>query len=215
VEVDATWYAVPRRATVERWHKVTPRGFLFAAKVPQSITHEKMLSDCGPEVAQFLKAMEPLGEKLGPLLLQFPYAFGPEHFDRLDEFLESLPKDRRWAVEVRHRGWIGEPFFEMLERHGAAHVWLDLFTMPRLDRVTADFAYVRWIGNRKQIEKRTRTWDRLIVDRTEELTWWAPRVKRELRRKVPVYAFFNNHYAGFAPGSVEMFEKILEAAGAT
>lgn len=211
VEIDATWYAIPRPSSVERWAELTPKGFVFAAKVPQTITHEKMLVDCGAELKAFLKVMDLLGDKLGPLLFQFPHTFRPEAFERLDEFLGGLPRDRRWVVEVRHQGWLTERYYDMLRRRGVAHVWLDLFTMPRTDEVTAEFVYVRWVGNREEIERKTRTWDRLIVDRKKDLAWWAPRVKRELARKVPVYAFFNNHYAGFAPGSIELFQQILDA----
>lgn len=209
VEIDATWYAIPRRTSVERWREITPKEFLFAAKVPKTITHEKMLVGCKRDLTAFLKTMDLLGEKLGPLLFQFPYAFQPDAFDRLDKFLGGLPKGYRWAVEVRHRRWLDDRFYGLLERRGVAHVWLDLFYMPRTERVTADFVYGRWIGNRKDIEKRTKTWDTLIIDRTQEMNWWAPRVKNLLKKKVPVYAFFNNHYAGFAPGSIDLFERIL------
>lgn len=212
VECDATWYAIPRVTSVERWRDLTPKGFVIAAKVPQSITHEKMLVGCKRELSAFLGVMDRLEDRLGPLLFQFPYAFQLDAFDRLDGFLKTLPKGYRWAVEVRHRKWLDDRYYDMLSKHGVANVWLDLFYMPRVDRVTAEFVYVRWIGNRQQIEKQTKKWDRLVVDRSEELAWWAPRVKRVLKRKVPVYAFFNNHYAGFAPGSIAMFEKAVESA---
>jgi uncharacterized protein YecE (DUF72 family) len=73
VEVDSTFYRVPSLATVKGWNAKTPKGFLFAAKVPQKITHEKALVSCDNDLAQFLKVMDALGDKLGPLLFQFPY----------------------------------------------------------------------------------------------------------------------------------------------
>ena len=85
VEVDSTFYATPNASVVRSWNAKTPQGFLFAAKVPQEITHEKVLKDCDEEFKTFLTTMETLGEKLGPLLFQFgkldKYAF-----KSLDEF---------------------------------------------------------------------------------------------------------------------------------
>src|SRR5579863_2241449 len=73
VEVDSTFYRTPSKATVQGWAKKTPDGFLFAAKVPQVITHEKVLVDCEAEFKEFVDTMDLLGGKLGPLLLQFDY----------------------------------------------------------------------------------------------------------------------------------------------
>src|SRR5215468_2222990 len=73
VEIDATFYRIPTTAMVAAWRNRTPKEFVFAAKVPQLITHAKRLSNCEQELSRFLKIMEPLGSKLGPLLLQFPY----------------------------------------------------------------------------------------------------------------------------------------------
>ena len=73
VEIDSTFYATPAAATVARWRNKTPEGFIIAAKVPQIITHEKCLLECDEEFAQFIEVMSLLGDRLGPLLLQFPY----------------------------------------------------------------------------------------------------------------------------------------------
>jgi uncharacterized protein YecE (DUF72 family) len=86
VEVDSTFYRTPPLSTVKGWYSKTPKGFLFAAKVPQTITHEKVLRDCEEEMGQFLKVMDALGEKLGPLQLQFPY-FNKKAFLGINDFL--------------------------------------------------------------------------------------------------------------------------------
>ena len=97
VEVDSTYYRIPSESMVRNWRARTPPGFTFAAKFPQVITHEKVLQDCREELADFLRAMSLLEDRLGPLLLQFPYfnkkAFArPEDFlARLTPFLEELP----------------------------------------------------------------------------------------------------------------------------
>ena len=86
VEVDSTFYRAPSPKTVRGWYEKTPANFVFAAKVPQEITHEKVMVDCGAELSRFLGAMDQLREKLGPLLLQFPY-FNQAKFKTGAEFL--------------------------------------------------------------------------------------------------------------------------------
>jgi uncharacterized protein YecE (DUF72 family) len=89
VEVDSTFYRTPAISNVKNWYAKTPPGFLFAAKVPQIITHEKMLADCDEDFRSFLVAMDCLSEKLGPLLLQFGY-FNQNVFPSVDDFLARL-----------------------------------------------------------------------------------------------------------------------------
>ena len=88
VEIDSTYYSIPPPHVVARWRDKTPEGFVFAAKIPGVITHEKVLKDCQAEFTTFLNNMSLLGDRLGPLLLQFPYfnrnVFPSRHpFDRL------------------------------------------------------------------------------------------------------------------------------------
>jgi uncharacterized protein YecE (DUF72 family) len=73
VEVDSTFYACPSDRTVSNWAARTPEGFIFSVKVPQTITHDKVLVDCDVELKQFLDTMGILGEKLGPIVFQFPF----------------------------------------------------------------------------------------------------------------------------------------------
>ena len=78
----------------------------------------------------------------------------------------------------------------------------------KLDVVTADFSYVRWLGDRKGIEARTDSWDRLIVDRTAEMERWVPTLASLLERNIELFGYFNNHYAGHAPGSIELLRRV-------
>ena len=221
VEVDSTFYRAPSLSTVKGWYAKTPKGFLFAAKVPQSITHEKMLVDCKDELSNFLKTMDALGEKLGPLLFQFPYfnrtkfKSGGEFIARLRTFLKSLPKGYRFAVEVRNKSWMDARLAEALKERGVALTLVDHVWMPRpgelfekFDPITSDFTYIRWLGDRKGIEERTKTWNRVIVDRREEIRDWVEICRRVVKRRIQIFAFANNHYAGYAPGTVEMFRDI-------
>jgi uncharacterized protein YecE (DUF72 family) len=107
VEVDSTYYRTPARSTVSGWANETPLGFVFSLKIPQSITHEKCLEDCDEEFKTFVDTAEILGsDKLGPMLLQFPYfsrtkfKTGAEFHARLRPFLEKLPKGHQFALEI-------------------------------------------------------------------------------------------------------------------
>ena len=227
VEVDSTFYRTPSAAMVRNWRARTPAGFLVAAKFPQVITHEKVMVDCANELAEFLKTMDLLGDKLGPLLLQFPY-FNKQAFPqprdflaRLAEFLEQLPGDRAYAIEIRNKYWINDRFLDVLRARNISlalidHPWMTPVDqlVAKQDVVTADFAYLRWLGDRKGIEEKTLHWDTVIIDRTREMETWIPILRRLLKRGIRILGFFNNHYAGFAPGSIKLFYEVWERMGA-
>ena len=111
VEVDSTFYRIPNRQTVINWAKQTPDDFLFSLKFPSVITHIKMLKDCESETNAFLEKVALLKQKLGCLLLQFPPAFGAKQFPLLISFLQDLPKEYRYVVEVRNKELLDEEFF--------------------------------------------------------------------------------------------------------
>ncbi|HYV17603.1 MAG TPA: DUF72 domain-containing protein [Verrucomicrobiae bacterium] len=222
VEVDATFYRIPEERTVDAWRDRTPPGFLFAAKVPQVITHEKLLEGCLEETTAFLKVMRRLGDRLGPLLLQFRYFRQAEmpdpkpFLERLERFLPALPSDMRFAVEVRNKSFLGDRLFDMLRRQGIALAFIDHPWFPTIDHLmkrpaarTAPFSYIRWLGDRVEIEKRTKVWDRLILDRTAEMRRWAAAVRTLQAGERTVHGYFNNHYAGYGVGSIRLFREIL------
>jgi uncharacterized protein YecE (DUF72 family) len=240
VEIDSTYYAVPAARVVTGWVEKTPPGFVISAKFPRGIVHAGEGPTPDPsrvlvpgatyaERDRFLAAMDLLGDRRGPLVLQFPWfdrrAFpGAEAFlARLDRFLGDLPRGPAYAVEVRNPEWVGAALHDVLSRHGAAMVVVDQAWMPhgdevlaRVDPVTADFAYVRLLGDRQEIERVTRTWDREVVDRGDRLRRWAAFLAGLHARGVRTYAYVNNHYAGHAPATTRrlraMFEEELARA---
>ena len=224
VEIDSTFYGTPVARTVEGWYARTPHDFKIACKVPGLITHEKKLLDCEEELDQFLRTMDILEEKQGPLLFQFPRFAARSDFpeagpflERLAPLLERLDPKRRYVVEVRNRDWIQPPLLELLRSHGVALALIDHPGMNPVEPlmqdpgglITADFSYIRWLGDRHWIEKITRCWDRVVVDRERELGWWAIIVQRLLARKIEVLAYANNHYNGHAPAALALFCRLL------
>jgi uncharacterized protein YecE (DUF72 family) len=220
VEIDSTFYGTPSASTVKSWDEKTPSDFIFAAKVPQVVTHEKVLVNCDSEFEEFLKTMEILGPKLGPLIFQFP-SFDRWKFPKqesflavLTPFLKKLPDDHKFVIEIRNKTWLDARFAEMLREHNVALALTDTSFMLRpwelkqkLDLVTADFAYVRWLGDRHGIEKITQVWDKTVVDREHDLKNWVTVLKElVLNKKIrKIFAFANNHYAGHGPATVKQF----------
>ena len=223
VEIDNTFYRIPSSAMVRKWYEDTPPGFIFAAKVPRIITHEKILENCQEDLTAFLKAMEALEDKRGPLLLQFPYfnknvfPSSDDFLTRLSPFLKKLSHNWRWALEIRNKWWINRRLLDLLREHEMAFALIDQAWIPRIGQLlkkhdpdTTDFIYIRWLGDRKGIEETTAVWDKVVVDRRPDLQEWVTPVRNWLQKSRVVYGFFNNHYAGHAPASLEMFQQMLE-----
>ena len=230
VEIDSTFYGTPAASTVTSWNERTPTDFIFAVKVPQVITHEKVLVDCEPEFDEFIERMHLLGDKLGPMLLQFPtfdkwVLKSPDEFRaRLQSFFRRAADMNagRFAVEVRNKDWLDGRLTDFLREHNVALALTDTSFMPRpwemrgpLDLVTADFAFVKWLGNRRGIEEQTTTWDRTVIDRQNDLKNWVVVLRRlvEDKRIRKIFAFANNHYAGHAPDTVKSFWQLWNELG--
>ena len=138
VEVDSTFHRTPSVATVNGWARKVPEGFLLAAKVPQVITHEKILRDCETDLESFLETMDLMGNKLGPLLFQFGYfnksvfKSDKEFLARLEPFLKKLPQGYKFALEIRNKQWLTAEFFDLLREHKVAYALIDQAWMPRV-----------------------------------------------------------------------------------
>ncbi len=208
VEVDSTFYGTPRRSTVQKWREVVPEGFLFAAKFPQEITHERNLVGSEEQTETFVRTMGALGDRLGPLLLQLPPSFAVEGMGVLEDFLAGLPQGFRYAVEVRHKSWLGSDLPKLLEERGVAMALIDYPRMPRVEEATAPFVYIRWLGNRREFPSGHTHAKR---DRRGDLAWWSERVDRYLSEGREVFAYANNHYQNHSPSTLEQF---LEIRGA-
>jgi uncharacterized protein YecE (DUF72 family) len=222
VEVDSTFYRPPTAAMVRGWVKKTPDHFNFALKVPRVITHEKQLKNCAEEVEGFVSSILPLGDKLMVALLQLGYfnrgSFASLHdfLDVLDPFLASWPHDKvPLALETRNPRWVGPELVEVLKSHNTALTLTDQTWMPRprqvaegLDVVTGPLGFVRLLGDRDGIEKITTTWDKIVVDRSDDLAETAG-VIRDMARRVPVAVFVANHYAGHSLETIRQLRGLL------
>lgn len=211
VEVDSTFYAIPPAKTVQGWARRTPDDFIFSLKLPQEITHERRLRNTDDLVAEFLGVARELGPKLGPVLIQLGPDFGPTELPALAQFLPKLPRDIRFAVEFRHRGWIHDGVLALLAEHGIALTlsegrWIPRRQMMQLaTRPTTDFIYVRLMG----IDQSIVDYSRVQMDRTRDLEAWAAVLTRLGEDKRDVYVYINNHFSGHSPASARDLQRLL------
>lgn len=207
-EIDSTFYRNPSKGTVMGWLKYSPSDFIFTAKLPKVITHDKALGlrkDVRVDLVEFLDLMRPLqlGGKLACLLIQLPpkYAYNPGN---LEAFFEMLDPMFRYAVEFRNLSWLAPETetFKLLEKYAVAYTIVDEPLLPPEIHLTADFAYFRWHGHGKNI-----WFDYRYNDK--ELDEWVQKVKEISNKAKRIYGYFNNHYHGYAPENcLQLIEKL-------
>jgi len=181
VEVNNTFYRLPRREVFAAWRQRTPPDFVFALKMSRYLTHLRRLRDPEEPVERFLAAAGGLGDKLGPILLQLPPEM-PVDAARLDAALRVFPARLRLAVEFRDDSWYCGPVREVLAAHGAALCLADRDEdLVTAEWRTADWGYVRF------------HWGRAGAGYSDAaLSAWAGRIDRFWPEPADVYAFFNN-----------------------
>jgi uncharacterized protein YecE (DUF72 family) len=191
VEVNSTFYRLPKPAAVERWVEETPDGFVFAVKASRYLTHVKRLRDIGENLALFDERIAPLraSPKLGPTLWQLPPNFKCD-LDRLAAALEQLPRGERHAFEFRHPSWFRDELYALLREHDVA---LAIGERPKVNgfqahELTADFTFVRFHGGTHGAHGNYAH---------GELEEWAARFRR-WSRTVEIFAYFNNDWQGYA-----------------
>jgi uncharacterized protein YecE (DUF72 family) len=189
VEVNTTFYRLPRREAVASWVEESPEGFLFTVKASRYLTHVKRLRDMDQGVARFYERIEPLvrSPKLGPVLWQLPPTFRRDD-ERLVGALDSLPAGRH-CFEFRHESWFVPETYARLREHGVALVIGDHPERPwQAQELTADWTFLRFHYGRR---------GRNGNYSERELDEWAKRIDG-WRRRVEVFAYFNNDWEGYA-----------------
>ena len=185
--------------------RVRVSAFVTGVHNSKEMTHERNLVGSGAEAESFVRTMGELGDRLGPLLLQLPPSFTVEGMGVLEDFLERLPEGFRYAVEVRHRSWLGSDLAAMLRDRAVPLTLIDYLRMPRMEEATADFSYVRLLGDRREfLSGHTQ----LKKERDDDLRWWADLTGRFLEEGKAVFVYANNHYQNHSPSTLERFLEI-------
>ena len=189
VEINMTFYRLPRDTAVAKWVEETPPDFIFAVKMSRYVTHIKRLRDLPPSLELFYSRIRPLVDtpKLGPVLWQLPATFQRDD-ERLAQALAQLPRGRH-CFEFRHESWFAPEVYELLRRHEVALVIGDTPKRPfQSHELTADWTFIRFHEG---------TCGRFSNYSESELEEWAQRIERWAASD-DVYAYFNNDRNGYA-----------------
>jgi len=201
VELNASFYRWPRTATFASWRHRLPPGFQLSVKAPRGLTHAKRLYAPEVWVDRLVTCWHELGDKRAVLLVQLHP--GHQRDDaRLDFFLSALPPWMRVTVEFRHPSWPDEAVYALLERHGAAYCVMSGARLPCVLRATAPFVYVRMHGpDPAHLYAGSYS--------SEDLRWWADRVREWSEGGRDVYVYFNNDGYGHAVRNAEELRGLL------
>ncbi len=201
VEINNTFYRLPKPSAVQGWLEQSPPGFTFAVKASRYLTHVKRLKTLDPYIERFY---EPLGalmesEKFGAVLWQFPANFH-RNTERLSNALRVLPRGRH-AFEFRHESWFTDEVYDLLRKHGAALVIGDessrWVSTPHVR--TTDWTYIRLHhGSRGRHGNYSRS----------EIETWARRIS-QWRRDTEIYLYFNNDWEGYALRNARLLKDLL------
>jgi uncharacterized protein YecE (DUF72 family) len=188
VEINSSFYRLPRETTFQKWRESVPGNFVFAVKASRYITHIKKLNEPVKSTELFLTRARFLGSKLGPMLFQIPPGLKVK-LDRLEQILRSRPKGLSYCFEFRHTSWFCREVYDLLRQYNSALCIADSPKFPLVIQRTADFSYFRLHGSTILYGSRYSS---------EELKVWAERIERFLDEDADVYVYFDNDAEGYA-----------------
>ena len=195
VEINNTFYRMPRPGQLEKWSSQVPEEFRFSLKASRRITHAKRLEDCREETDYLFGVLGTLGDQLGSVLFQLPPYFRMD-MARLEAFVDTLPEGRHIALEFRHESWFDQPTFDLLTARGMALVIADSDDLPVSEFTrTADWAYLRL---------------RRADYGETELKRWVGRLEEAGLEEAHV--FFKHEDEGSGPRMAEQFLELARAA---
>ena len=205
VEIDSSFYRIPNQGMINQWKNNTPGGFVFSPKLPKKITHDNKLEGSDSTLLYFYSVLSKLGPKLGPIAIQLPPSIKlSTHLEIMKKFITQLSPSFRHAIEFRHKSWFTPEVYAMLRAGNIAMVWSFNQYLETPPEATADFMYLRMVGDRELTE-----FTGIQKDRSAELEKWASTVKEKASKFEEGYVFFNNHFAGFSPESSNEFRRLL------
>lgn len=211
VEVDSSFYRSPTLSTIKQWREKTPDDFLFTLKMPKRITHEQRLVGAQKELDYFQSAAKGLGSKLGAILVQLPpfLKYSEPALETLDKFLSSIDSTIRYAIEFRNRSWFNGDTYTLLRSKRVCFVWSVneyLGETPR--ELTSSMVYLRFMGEFGKLKRL----NKIQIDRSDLLSEWWNNLGEVLPTIEQAYVLVSNHFAGFAPETVNEF-RVLAGLG--
>jgi uncharacterized protein YecE (DUF72 family) len=202
VELNNTFYQLPKEETFDAWRDSTPRDFLFAVKGSRFITHMIKLKDAERGLVNFLPRAERLRGKLGPILWQLPPHW-KVNVERLEEFLSLLPPEHSYSFELRNETWMTDEVLEVLRRYNAAFCIYELAGYQSPLELTADWTYIRLHGPTAFKYQGTYS--------DAQLAEWADRIKTWSRKLKRIYVYFDNDDSAYAVDNALTLKKLVAA----
>jgi uncharacterized protein YecE (DUF72 family) len=188
VELNNTFYRLPPDNGLETWRTTAPRGFCFAAKGSRFITHMKKLKDPEVAIGRYFERIDRLRPKLGPIVFQLP-PFWEIDEERFQNFLRALPKQHRYAFELRNPTWHTESIYRILRKHNAAFCIFEIAGFASDCHITANFTYLRLHGPEGAYQG---SYSKAKLER------WAARIGEWRKQLKAVYIYFDNDQAAYA-----------------
>jgi uncharacterized protein YecE (DUF72 family) len=199
VELNNSFYKLPNPETFATWRQATPKDFIFSVKGSRFITHNKKLKEPEHALQNLLPRVEVLGKKLGPILFQLPPKWRI-NAQRLEEFLQALPRHHRYTFEFREPTWFTPEVLALLRHHNAAFCIYDIGGFHSPLEVTADFAYVRLHGPGNKYQGSYS--DAALLRWAEWVRNWSPKLRA-------IYIYFDNDQAGYAAHNALALKKLI------
>ena len=203
VELNSSFYHLPKKMTASGWMDRTPENFRFCPKMSRFITHQRRLLYAEEALQNFFDVFDVMSTRVGPVLIQLPPGL---HYDlpRLSDFLNYLCEhypEYRFAIEVRHESWLRDEFFDLLRQKNMTFVIADSGKRyPSAEVVTGNFVYLRFHGNVKLYATDYRVYE--LQEYAEKIRIWISEGKE-------VWAFFNNDFEGYAVKNAVELKNIL------
>ncbi|MHC4456062.1 MAG: DUF72 domain-containing protein [Planctomycetota bacterium] len=188
VEINNTFYQLPKEETFKNWHRQAPEDFIFTVKANRYITHIKRLKEPADSLGRFFERANLLKENFGPVLYQLPPNFHKD-LDRLRDFLQALPKDRIAVFEFRHTSWFSQHTYELLGEFNVGFCIHDMPGVPTPRVITGDIIYLRFHGATGKYE------GDYPKSALQDWTKWLKEHTRQVRS---IYAYFNNDIHAYA-----------------
>ena len=202
VELNNSFYRLPKESALQTWRDETPEGFCFAAKSSRFLTHLKKLKDAEVGLKRFLDRLEIVHQKLGPILFQLPPQWQVDH-GRLEKFLKILPAYHRYVFEFRNETWNDSHIYDLLAHYNVGYCAFHLAGYESPIEVTADFAYVRLHGPGGKYQG---SYDDIALMR------WAGQVKQWQQNLKAIYIYFDNDDSGYAAHDALRLKRMLAEA---
>ncbi len=200
VEVNNSFYHLPKKETFEQWHDTVEEDFIFSVKASRYITHIKKLKEPEKGLANFLSAIEGLKKKLGIVLFQLP-PYWHKNEERLDSFLSEFPEQMKCAWEFRDKSWFDENIYKILKKNNAAFCIYEIAGDMSPEIVTADYIYIRLHGPDNQKYQGNYT--------KHQLNSWVEKFHKWAKEGKKIFCYFDNDQNGYAAENAMTLKQIV------